>query len=152
MHSAISQFMPEQVNHDTLIENAYTLSDSSDNLVREYIMGAYVNTTDTEFVVPRNCYYTLPQEPAAQCIVMPITPTIALGLFPPCFIEQHPLFTYHRIQIVKDVSVAEIMNTHALLYEYVMNNEFVIGRQKKELERLIQYLHDNRQDFEKEKK
>ena len=146
--NVISQFMPEQVNHDTLVQSAYALSDVSDNLVSEYIMGVYVNQTDTEFVVPRNCYYTLPQE-SAQCIVMPITPTIALGLFPPSFVEKHPLFNQYRIQIVNDISVAQIMNMRALLYEYAVNNEFIIGRQKKELERLIQYLHDNKQDFEK---
>ena len=149
-HSVISQFMPEQVNHDTLVQSAYELSDVSGNWVCGYIMGVYVNQTDTGFVVPRNCYYSLPQK-SAQCIVMPITPTIALGLFPPSFVKQHPLFTQHRMQIVKDVAVVEIMNMYALLFEYVINNEFIIGRQKKELERLIQCFHDNKQSFERAK-
>lgn len=141
-HSVTAQFFTEQDNNDAMV---YISSESvfdDNNIVKDYSFGLYINCSERQFVVPRNCYYTV-NDTSTTCIVAPVSPNVALGLFPPEYVVNNSDFLEYRIRVINDNDTLDYMNKQALQFEYVLNRKFVAAKRKEELVQLKVFLDNH---------
>lgn len=132
-------------NHDALVYTATKVNDGIIPDIIDYNMAVVVNLTDTSFVVPRNCFYTLQIE-EIYYIIVPISPDCVICLMPKTsqnYVEVLNISRDYRAGYIKSTDVVEVMNISALRYEYVFNQSFVVSRNKEELEYLLSFMKEN---------
>lgn len=140
--SVTAKFFKEQDNNDALAYISYENVFDDKNIIKDYLFGLYINCSDRQFVVPRNCYYAI-KDTSITCIVAPVSPNIALGLFPPEYLVNNRDFLEYRIRVINDNDTLDYMNKQALQFEYVLNKKFVAAERKEELIQLKGFLDDH---------
>jgi len=93
------------------------------------------NVSNTEFVIPKNCYYNMiTEKDGHRGYVLPITPQIAILLLKgEPDIDQNGRIM--RLRIDKD-EVARSFNNAALACERYYNNDFIVAKHRETLEEL----------------
>lgn len=95
------------------------------------------NESGTQFIVPRNCIYSIYPVGKLPRIILPISPFRAIILvneteFDECFVNGEQC--YYRID---NAELIRQFNTQAYLTERSINNSFVVAKRKDELAELI---------------
>lgn len=99
------------------------------------IASIIINRTDRNFVVPRNCFYTVKMDDY-ECYVMPISPKCAFLLLPSNLLQAKG----GNYGIIDDSEQILRLNIYALKYECLHNHAFVATNCQAELEYLKQIL------------
>ena len=145
--SVTAQFMSMQANHDDLVLISTLGNHGLIPLLQSHKMLVLVNRTDRQFVVPRNCFYTVHSQ-GYSCIVAPISPICALELVPEKYSGNVINGEEYRFGYIDDPNIISEMNKQALRYEYSFNQTFVASASRYELEKLKTYLETNREYLE----
>ena len=136
-----------QQKHDFISAFGATQNSIVYKTFESYFLVVLINRTDVNWVVPRNCFYTVSSK-EFECIVAPVSPKCALCLFPPEYAEENMDSLQYRLGVVNDPTFVTIMNKRALLYEYLFNQTFVASATKAELEELKNYLRDSKAELD----
>lgn len=136
-----------QQKHDFISAFGATQNSIVYKTFESYFLVVLINRTDVNWVVPRNCFYTVSSQ-EFECIVAPVSPKCALCLFPPEYAEENMDSLQYRLGVVNDPTFVTIMNKRALLYEYLFNQTFVASATKAELEELRNYLRDSKAELD----
>ncbi len=145
--SVTVELFPEQTNHDHLVFFGSTVEGVYSDEYRSHKLIVTANKTDRLFVVPRNCFYIV-QSFGFNCITFPISPCCALQLVPPDFTACHIDGEEVRYGIYSNSEDILHMNIAALRYEYVFNKQFVAASRRSELDELLPYLKDHKEELE----
>lgn len=145
--SKTAQHVSMQENHDDLVFISTRSNNGIIPLLETHKMLVLINKTDRQFVVPRNCFYTI-QSNGCSCIVAPISPICALELVPENFTGNSIDGEECRLGYIDDPNIISEMNKQALRYEYSFNQTFVASASHFELEELKTYLESNREYLE----
>lgn len=137
-------FLSNQQIHDFIATFGIEKDNSIYQAIKDYYLVVLVNKTSINWVVPRNCFYTV-ESKGCDCIVAPISPQCALCLFPPKYAEKIANSISYRFGVVDNPEQIEKMNVQALIYEYIFNRTFVASASKKELEYLKAKLIEMRE-------
>lgn len=141
-NSFTAAFCSEQENHNDLAVFGMNSNGTLEKYLENYTVTVLSNQTERNFVVPRNCFYTIPFQ-GETSIVAPISPKAALLLLPS---DVHSTFG-SGYAVVDSPEKVEKMNLRALVDEYIYNSAFVASNCREELEPLQRYLHENREDL-----
>jgi len=117
------------------------------NIFNEYCVRILRNRTDTNFLIPRNCFYIKTSSVSKNpYIILPFSKKTALVLLS----KEEDIATrqyYNEYLFVDSDKRVKILNEKALNFEILMNNEFIVG-QLSELKRIrkinSKYLRKNR--------
>lgn len=148
--SYTASFCTPQSNHDALVGFSIHHNGGVAELFEDHFMIILENKTDVNFVIPRNCFYTLPSG-GKECIVVPLSPVCALCLCPVDYDEIVSTSKEHRLGHVSTAEEVWRMNVRALSYEYAFNKAFIASATKPELESLSVFLKQNRSLLEKQR-
>ena len=137
--SVTADFVDMQTNHDDLVLLS-TLRGIHSSIQGHKMMGI-INCTTHQFVVPRNCFYTVTRENSKTTwIIAPISPLFALALAPAEYTGCCADGEEGRLFQVNDDRVIHGMNVQALTYEYAFNKSFVASADRLELVSLKEHL------------
>ena len=148
--SYTASFCSPQSNHDVLVGFSTQHNGGVAELFEEYFMIILENKTDVNFVIPRNCWYTVTSG-GKECIITPLSPACALCLCPMDYGETVSVSKEYRLGHVSNAEEVRRMNLRALSYEYVFNKAFIASSTKPELEELRAFLEQNRDILEEQR-
>lgn len=136
--SVTASLYSEQANHDALSFFGMRASPQFDQQFEDLAVTIIANRTDRHLVVPRNCYYCVSHWNVRN-YVAPISPWCAILLLP----AKHLHIVNGGYVVIDDASQVDIMNVHALKYEYMFNADFVASACRTELEMLRKFQTEN---------
>ena len=139
--------LSKQQVHDFISTFGVVENNGIYKVIESYYLVVLVNKTDTNWVVPRNCFYTVPSG-ECECIVAPISPRCALCLFPLEYAERNESSLSFRLGVVDEQNHSQRMNIRALQYEYIFNQTFVASSTKAELEWLKEYMAESQKELD----
>lgn len=142
-NSFTAQFCADQENHDALSVFGMQSDGAFNRLLDTWSPTIMINKTERDFVVPRNCFYSVIFN-GEEAAVVPISPKSAL-LFLPTAVYNGLGEGY---AIVVDPNQVEQLNFRALTDEIYYNSAFVASNCREELEPLQRYLHEKREDLQ----
>lgn len=148
--SFTSALVDMQTNHGDVVFISTKKNEGIHPSIQNHKMKVIVNSTNWQFVVPRNCFYSVRRgNTNTVWIIAPISPLCVLALAP----EDYYASTEEGILYqIKDQNEIIEMNKHALAYEYAFNKAFVAAADKKELELLQKYYNGNHEYLDSLKK
>lgn len=123
-----------QEKHNLMVDLSLNVSNIDCHKINELQWGIFHNRTSTNFILPRNCFYTVTDDESEEMIIMPISPKVAMGLFKDSYCYKYPSFKQERVIVIEEDDTINYMNSHAFQYEVVMNGKFAVSPRKKELE------------------
>lgn len=146
--SITAELCSPQMNHDDLV--SFILGKKEEIAAYIYqLQVAYLSNVTTQFlVVPKNGYYCIKSN-SKDYIIIPVSPTFAFMLKPADAVdidENGNRIRHFNISSTDDVYA---LNLQALRFEYVFNRGFVAGSRKDELEALITFLEEHKEELEK---
>ena len=136
--SITADMFSEQNNHDALSFFGMTVTGEFDQIFENLSVTVLANRTDRHLVVPRNCYYCVSRQEIPNFIV-PISSRSAFLLLP----TEHLNEQDNGFALVDDPAQVEMLNIHALKYEYMFNGAFVASDCRVELEFLKRFREEN---------
>lgn len=147
-NSITAPFFSPQTNHDHIVYFGTQLNMGIADRIQNYKMLIMENKTKKQFVISRNCIYSVPSY-GYQCIILPISPEYVIQLVPYEYTANMIDGEDVRFGIFIDPNVISQMNLLALEYEYAFNKAFIAAARKDELEELQKYAEENREALER---
>lgn len=146
--SVTADLCTDQQNHDDLVYLATMKNNGVAEILKDHFLVVLINKTDIHLVVPRNCFYALISH-GFECIVAPISPICALCLFPPEYAERISISKEYRLCHIENKEDIKLMNQRALMYEYMYNKTFVASATRNELDELVAFRNERKQDLDR---
>jgi hypothetical protein len=105
-----------------------------------YISTVLVNKSNVEFVIPRNCVYSVTVKGKGPQYILPLTPKVAFLLIHSSELINHTFNGKYHYPVIIDDEIAIRCNKHALFTEKQYNNTFIVASREKELEKLLKFI------------
>ncbi len=137
-NSYTSDLFSKQANHDDFVLFA-TIILKKEFVLTDFQLVILLNRSCRPFVIPRNCFYTNKSE-GHECIIAPIFPSCALGLFPSEYFSIEPAPANERFRVINNPDDIGHLNCQALRFEYTFNKSFVASNCIEELRILKRFV------------
>jgi hypothetical protein len=122
----------------------FIINNKIDDPFENYFTNILLNESSVEFVIPRNCIYSLITHENPTRYILPINPKVAFILMHEKEIADFNCGDKSYYLKIDSDDLVKDFNKRALFDEIQFNNQFVVAKRKRELEDLQIYYKDNK--------